>query len=78
MRGSDAIDGQLGRKNLYFLIKIIFCKSAGVTNFKWDNFAKGSGIQLSENDTRVFLQEDLYVFKTVFGDQVSKLFLSLF
>lgn len=43
----------------------------GLTSFKWDTQVIGIGIQVTEDNTRVFLKEGPYMFRTAIGDQVS-------
>jgi hypothetical protein len=42
----------------------------GVTTFRWDKNHSGTGIDLKENNTVVFLKESAYMFRTIIGDQV--------
>ena len=42
----------------------------GVTSFRWDKNHSGTGIDLKENNTVVFLKESAYMFRTIIGDQV--------
>jgi len=43
--------------------------SNGITNFKWDTQVIGTGVQVTEENTRAFLKEGPYMFRTVIGDQ---------
>lgn len=38
--------------------------------FKWDSKYCGANIKLTEDDTRAYLEEASYIFKTVVGTQV--------
>ena len=42
----------------------------GITQFKWDTHNIGVGIQVTEDNTKVFLKEGPYMFRTAIGDQV--------
>jgi len=45
-----------------------------ITNFKWDRMSIGTNIEVTENDTKIFLKESAYMFRTAIGDQVFYLF----
>lgn len=53
------------------MIVIIFL-ALGNGGFRWDLGCMGAGIELSEGNSKVFLRESAYMFRTVLGDQVKK------
>ena len=43
--------------------------SPGITVFKWDNVKKGQGIQIYNNGESIFLNDNLYAFRSIVANQ---------
>ncbi|CAD8184549.1 unnamed protein product [Paramecium octaurelia] len=67
LTGSGQVSGFLSQNKQPAIQPVI--NVDGSPNFRWDKNKCGTGIQLSNGDTSVFLKESSYIFRTVLGDQ---------
>ena len=70
MKYSDPFLTSTGNQSLKKSPFFDFNFKDGMTSFKWDTQNIGIGIQITENNTKAFLKEGPYMFRTVIGDQV--------